>query len=120
MQPTMEHKSLNRPDETRTFDKGKVDIAKLEHGIVGRATLEPGWRWSKSVKSIAQTESCQAAHFGYMVSGHMKVVMDDGREAEFGPGDAVDIAPGHDAWIVGGERCVLIDVTGAEHYAERK
>jgi hypothetical protein len=50
----------------------------------------------------------------------MKFVMDDGREAEFGPGDAVEIAPGHDAWIVGDEQCILIDVTGSEHYAERK
>src|SRR4051794_26792962 len=122
MQPagTTEKKSLNQPDETRTFDKGKLDIAKLERGTIGRATFEPGWRWSESVKPIAQTPSCQTAHFGYVVSGRMKVKMDDGQETEYGPGDAMQIAPGHDAWIVGNERCVLIDVTGSEHYAERK
>jgi hypothetical protein len=116
----IETKSLNRPDETRTFAKGKLELVKLEKGTVGRATFEPGWKWSECVKPIAKTNSCQTAHFGYMVSGRMKVVMDDGTQLEYGPGDAMNIAPGHDAWIVGNETCVCIDVTGAEHYAERK
>lgn len=113
-------KSLNKPDETRTFEKGKLDVVKLPKGIVGRATFQPGWKWSECVKPLAKTPSCQTAHFGYIVSGRMKVVMDDGREAEFGPGDAMEIAPGHDAWIVGDEPCVAIDVSGADHYAEPK
>jgi mannose-6-phosphate isomerase-like protein (cupin superfamily) len=120
MSMVLEKKSLNKPDETRTFAKGKLEVVKLEKGTVGRATFEPGWRWSECVKPIAKTNSCQTAHFGYIVSGRMKVVMDDGSQAEYGPGDAMDIAPGHDAWIVGNETCVCIDVTGAEHYAERR
>ena len=120
MTKTIEKKSLATPDETRTFEKGKIEVVKLDKGVIGRATFEPGWKWSTCVKPIAKTDSCQTAHFGYIVSGRMKVVMTDGTEAEFGPGDAMNVAPGHDAWIVGNDPCVCIDVTGAEHYAERK
>ena len=116
----IERKNFDRPDETRTFERGKVDVVKLDHGTIGRGIFEPGWRWSECVKPIVQTKSCEVAHFGYVVSGHMKIRMDDGTETEFGPGDAMDVAPGHDAWIVGKEACVLVDVTGAEHYAERR
>lgn len=119
MSAMIEKKSLDIPEETRTFAKGKIEIVKLRNGVVGRATFEPGWRWSECVKPIAQTTSCQTAHFGYIVSGRMKVVMDDGEQVEYGPGDVMSIAPGHDAWILGDQPCVCIDVTGAEHYAER-
>ena len=120
MTKAIEKKSLNTPDETRTFEKGKLEVVKLEKGVIGRATFEPGWKWSTCVKPIAKTKSCQTAHFGYIVSGRMKVVMDDGTDTEYGPGDAMSISPGHDAWIVGDESCVAIDVTGAEHYAQTK
>ena len=70
------------------------------------------------MKPIVKTNSCQAPHTMYMVSGRMKVVMDDGREAESGPGDAVIIPPGHNAWVVGNEPCIAIDFTGAKEYAK--
>ena len=89
------------------------------HGAVGRATFMPGWRWSEHVKPIAKTDSCQAAHLGYFVSGRMTVVMDDGEELEYGPGDFADMAPGHDAWIVGDEPCVVVDWQGYADYAKR-
>lgn len=69
---------------------------------VGRAVFEAGWKWSEAVKPIAQTDSCLVPHVGYVISGRMKVVMDDGTEGEFGPNDALVIPPGHDAWTVGG------------------
>lgn len=114
-------KSFDAPEETRPFEdaKGKLELVNLEGGAVGRATFEPGWQWSKHVKPIAKTDSCQAAHMGYVVSGRMKVVMDDGDEAEFGPGDFMMCAPGHDAWIVGDEACVVIDWQGVADYAKR-
>jgi uncharacterized protein DUF861 len=89
-------KSLDSPEETRPFHdgKGKLELVNLESGAVGRATFEPVWQWSKHVKPIAQTSSCQAAHMGYFVSGRMKVVMDDGEGMEFGPGDFAVMAPG--------------------------
>lgn len=115
----MEKKSLNSPDETRTFDKGHLNVVTFGDVTLGRGTFEPGWKWSECVKPIAGTDSCQAAHTGYVVSGRMKVVMDDGTEAELGPGDASVIPPGHDAWILGDEPCVFVDFTGAAQYAKR-
>jgi len=114
-------KNFDNPDETRPFeeDMGKVEVIDTAEGVVGRATFQPGWRWSEHVKPIAGTDSCQAAHTGYFVSGRMKVVMDDGEEMDYGPGDFAVMAPGHDAWIVGDEPCVVIDWQGFADYAKR-
>ena len=115
-------KSLDSPEETREFadGKGKLELVNLASGPVGRATFEPGWKWSEHVKPIAGTDSCQAAHMGYFVSGRMKVVMDDGEEIEYGPGDFGVMEPGHDAWILGDEACVVIDWQGFADYAKAK
>ena len=117
----MTKKSLNKPDETRPFEKsmGQLELVTMDGGAVGRATFEPGWKWSEHVKPIAKTDSCQAAHMGYFVSGRMKIVMDDGQEMEFGPGDVMVCPPGHDAWTVGNEAAVVIDWQGVADYAKR-
>jgi quercetin dioxygenase-like cupin family protein len=117
----MTRKNFDSPDETRPFEdkKGKLEVINTDGGAVGRATFEPGWKWSEHVKPIAKTDSCQAAHTGYYVSGRMKVVMDDGEEVEYGPGDFASIPPGHDAWTVGDEACVVIDWQGFADYAKR-
>ncbi|WP_434591005.1 cupin domain-containing protein [Streptomyces sp. A5-4] len=114
-------KSLGSPDETRPFEekKGKLELVNCEAGPVGRATFEAGWQWSKHVKPIAKTESCQAAHSGYVISGRMKIVMDDGGADEFGPGDVMICPPGHDAWTLGDEACVVVDWSGFSDYAKR-
>jgi quercetin dioxygenase-like cupin family protein len=114
-------KSLDAPEETRPFaaGMGQVDLVNSDAGLVGRAIFQPGWQWSKHVKPIAQTDSCQAPHMGYYVSGRMRVVMDDGEETEYGPGDFAIIPPGHDAWTVGDEPCVVIDWQGFADYAKR-
>jgi quercetin dioxygenase-like cupin family protein len=110
---------FSSPDETRQFtSNGHADILKYPEGVVGRGVFEPGWRWSKHVKPIAGTRSCEAAHSGYVLSGRMHVLMDDGQEAEIGPGDYVVIPPGHDAWTVGTEACVMLDVAGMGQYAK--
>lgn len=113
-------KSLNSPEETRPFEggKGQLELVNLDAGAVGRATFQPGWRWSEHIKPIAGTDSCQAAHMGYFISGRMNVVMDNGEQMEFGPGDFSIIPPGHDAWIVGNEPCVVIDWQGFTEYAK--
>jgi quercetin dioxygenase-like cupin family protein len=115
------HKSFGSPDETRSFEggTGRVEVIGTDAGVVGRATFMPGWRWSEHVKPIAGTESCQAAHAGYVVSGRMVVLMDDGEEVEVGPGEFLQIAPGHDGWVVGDEPCVFIDWQGFADYAKR-
>jgi len=78
----LEVKSFGKPDEVRTFDKGKLELIKVGGALIGRATFQPGWRWSESVKPIAKTESCQAPHFQYQVSGTLRIRMDDGTERE--------------------------------------
>ena len=106
----LELKSLDNPEEVRRFAAhGYANVSRIGDGPVLRAHFQPGWRWSQDVKPIAGTDSCQAAHVGYFISGRMRIRMDDGTEAEFGPGDLMDCAPGHDAWIVGDEECVVID-----------
>ena len=97
----MEKKALSSPDEKRSFDKGQVELVTLVGVTFGRATLQPGWNWSSCVKPIAGTESCQAPHLQYHVSGRLRVRMDDGSEDEFGPGEVSLLAQGHDAWVVG-------------------
>ena len=114
----MEKKSLNQPEETRSFPKGKVELAKVGGITFGRATFQPGWKWSESVKPIAKTKSCQAPHTQYVISGRIMVVTDDGTKVEYGPGDIGTIPPGHDAWVIGNEPVVAIDVTGMTHYAK--
>jgi len=117
----MIRKSLDAPEETRPFEAGMgtLDLVNIEAGPVGRATFQPGWQWSKHVKPIAQTDSCQAPHMGYFISGRMNVVMDDGQEMEFGPGDFSVIAAGLEDKIVGDEPCVVIDWQGFADYAKR-
>ncbi|HTP49421.1 MAG TPA: cupin domain-containing protein [Anaeromyxobacteraceae bacterium] len=101
------------PDETRQFAaKGRTEILNFGNGIVGRGIFEPGWKWSKHARPITKTPSCMASHASYVVSGRMRIVMDDGTEAEIGPGDYALIPPGHDAWTVGNETCVTVDFAG--------
>lgn len=112
--------NFSSPDETREFvdGKGKIEIVNTDAGPVGRATFNPGWRWSQHVKPIVGTDSCQVAHLGYVVSGRMVLRTDDGVETEFGPGDVVVAGPGHDAWVVGDEPSVQVDFQGAANYAK--
>ena len=80
--------------------------------------MEPGWSWEKCVKPLVKTDSCQAPQTQYLISGRIKVVMDDGAEEEFGLGDAAVIPPGHNAWVAGNEPVVGIDFTGLKEYAK--
>jgi len=115
----LEKKNFSSPDEVRPMSgKGQVEVVNVGDGIIGKATFEPGWRWSEHVKPMAGTDSCQAAHVGFVLSGRQKILMDDGTELEFGAGDVVAIPPGHDGEVVGNEPCVVIDFAGMEHYAK--
>lgn len=107
----IEVRNFGRPDETRPFDgKGRVEIVSLGGRELGKATFEPGWRWSENVKPIAQTDACEFDHLGYVISGRMRVRMNDGSEGEIGPGDVFAIPAGHDAEVIGDEPCVTIDI----------
>ncbi|HYG70296.1 MAG TPA: cupin domain-containing protein [Anaeromyxobacteraceae bacterium] len=110
-------KQFGKADETRPFGHGHIDLVKFEGGTVGRGVFEPGWRWSNDVKPIAGTKSCEASHACYVLSGRMHLKMDDGTESDIEPGQFVAIPPGHDAWTIGNEACVLFDFAGATDYA---
>lgn len=115
-----EHKHMNAPDESRKFERGNMDVVKVNGGTVGRLTFEPGWRWSKQMKAAAGTESCEAPHFQYHIAGRLRIKMDDGTEFEAGPGDVTSLPSGHDAWVVGNEPVVVVDWHGATNYAKPK
>jgi hypothetical protein len=113
-----ELKSFGKPDEIREFPKGKVELVKVGGATVGRAILEPGWRWSTSIQPIAKTKSCEAPHFQYHVSGVLRVRMDDGTEIDCKAGDVSLLPSGHDAWVVGNENVVVVDFQGMIDYAK--
>ena len=117
--PTVEWKDFAKPDEVRTFSHGRVELLHVADGTIGRLVLEPGWRWSNDVKPIAGTEWCEAPHFQYQVSGRIRVLMQDGRESEHGPGSVAHLPAGHDAWVVGNEPVVVVDWHGASNYAKK-
>ena len=114
-----EHKMFTKPDETREFPNGQAKILNIGGGSVGRLEFQPGWRWSKDVKPIAKTHSCEAPHFQYHLSGRLGIKMDDGTELVAGPGDVTVLPSGHDAWVIGDEPVVVIDWFGASNYGKR-
>jgi uncharacterized protein YjlB len=114
-----EAKSFSSPDEVRPFQgHGQAKAVDLGGHTVLEGTFEPGWRWSEDVKPIAGTDSCQAAHFGYVLSGAMTIHMDDGQDLEIGAGDIFSIPPGHDAEVSGPEACVMVDFGEIGAYAK--
>jgi hypothetical protein len=113
-------KNFSSPDEVRSITNGAVEVVDLGEISAMRLTFRPGWKWSESVKRVAGTDSCQVHHVGYQICGRLRARMDDGSEVEFGPGDAYNIPPGHDAWVIGDETVVSIDFRGAEVYAKPK
>lgn len=92
-----------------------MDVVTLGQFTLGRGVFEPGWRCSNDVKPIAGTDSCQVHHTGLCPSGQMTIKPDDGEEVTIGPGDVIDLDPGHDAWTVGDEACVLVDIVVAAY-----
>jgi mannose-6-phosphate isomerase-like protein (cupin superfamily) len=105
----LERKNVESPDRTQRQPKGPINIVQVGGWNVARAIFEPGWNFTECVKPFVGTPSCEQRHALYYVSGRMGIRMDDGQELEAGPGDVVTIEPGHDAWIVGDEPCVVID-----------
>ncbi len=113
--------NFDSPDEVRTPDKTRVEVVRLGTFNAGRATFQPGWKWSECIKPIAGTDSCQARHVGTILSGQLHIAHEDGTEAEAGPGDAYVIEPGHDAWVIGDEPVIAFEFeskTAAEYAKE--
>jgi quercetin dioxygenase-like cupin family protein len=113
-------KRFETPDEVREFEKGRFELVKIGGMTIGRASYEPGWKWSVHVGSLTGARSCQVEHVGMVVSGRATAAMDDGRVIEMKAGDVFYIPPGHDSWVVGDEPYVSLHFLGAESYASAK
>jgi mannose-6-phosphate isomerase-like protein (cupin superfamily) len=110
-------KRFEHPDEVREFERGRFELVHLGGMTIGRATYQPGWKWSVHVGRALGQVSCQVEHVGIVVSGRATAAMDDGRIVEMKAGDIFYIAAGHDSWVVGGEPYVSLHFLGADHYA---
>ncbi len=113
-------KRFEKPDELRGFEKGTFEVVQIGGMTIGRASYEPGWRWSKHVGAATGAKSCMVEHVGMVVSGCATAAMDDGRLFEMKAGDIFYIPPGHDSWVVGEEPYVSLHFMGAGEYASHK
>jgi quercetin dioxygenase-like cupin family protein len=113
-------KRFDHPDEVRTFEKGRFELVRIGGMVLGRATYEPGWRWSEHVGRGLHKTSCDVEHVGIVISGRATAAMDDGRVIEIRAGDLFHIAPGHDSWVIGDEPYVSLHLMGASDYAASK
>jgi class 3 adenylate cyclase len=110
--PGPQVKSLRSPDDSISLSGIEERSVQMGEQTIGRATLQPGWRWSVDVQPAVGTPSCAIRHLGVALSGRFRVRMDDGRELEIGPDDVFDIPPGHDAWVVGDKPFETVEIAG--------
>lgn len=106
----IEVRNFDAPDEHREIPNGGLDSIRFGSTTFGRSVFRPGWRWSTDVAPIAQTDRCMLRHTGLVLSGSLAVQDDEGNEVTLGSGDVVLIEPGHDAWVIGEEPVVMVDV----------
>lgn len=107
--------SVNAPNQVLNMEhgKGKIDIVHIAGGGVGRATFEPGWKWSEHEKPVVGGgDYCEVPHFVYLVAGRLHVVMSDGSEFDLNEGDVATIPAGHDGWVVGDKAVTMFDFGG--------
>ena len=113
-------KRFEEPDEIRIFEKGKFEIVNIGGMTIGRATYEPGWKWTTHVSPIAGTPFCEVEHVGMVISGRATAAFADGRVTELSPGSLFHIpAVAHDSWVIGDEPYVSLHFMGANHYASK-
>jgi mannose-6-phosphate isomerase-like protein (cupin superfamily) len=113
-------KRFETPDEVRVFEKGRFEVVHIAGMTIGRATYEPGWKWSVHIGKGLHKTSCEVEHVGIVIAGCATAAMDDGRIIEMRAGDIFYIAPGHDSWVVGNEPYVSLHLMGANAYAAAK
>lgn len=110
---------FDSPDEVREFEKGRLEVVRIGAMTLGRATYQPGWRWSQHVGPGVGAIRCTVEHVGMVVSGIATVAFEDGRVIELRPGTLFHVpAVPHDSWVVGQEPYVSIHFMGAEQYAK--
>jgi hypothetical protein len=111
-------KRFDQPDETRHFARGRFELITIAGRTFGRATYQPGWRWSEDVGPTVGTARCTVEHLGLVLSGCATAAFEDGRVVELKAGELFYIPPiPHDSWVVGDEPYVSLHFLGADHYA---
>jgi hypothetical protein len=111
-------KRFDTPDEVRSFQKGRLEIIRIAGQTLGRATYEPGWKWSLHVGPEVGASRCVVEHLGIVITGHATAAFDDGRVFDLTPGTIFYIPPEpHDSWVVGAEPYVSLHLLGASTYA---
>jgi quercetin dioxygenase-like cupin family protein len=113
-------KRFENPDEIRTFPRGRFEVVRIGDMTIGRATYEPGWRWSVDVGKALGRASCDVEHVGIVLAGRADVTMDDGRAWEIRAGDLFSIPPGHDSSVLGDQPYVSLHLMGANAYARNE
>ena len=113
----LEVRRFEEPDEEREMPLGRFQLVQVGGTTVGRASYDPGWRWSEHVGAASGERSCRVEHIGLVVSGRNRITMDDGRVIEVGPGDLFAVPPGHDSEVIGDEPYVSLHLLGAALYA---
>jgi class 3 adenylate cyclase len=111
--PRLQRKSFADSTDARVVGRGRFDVVNLDETAVGRIEFKPGWRWSIDAKPKVGGSSCQVRHLGAAVSGVQHILADDGTEMEIHGGEAYEIPPGHDGWVVGDEPFVAIEFASA-------
>lgn len=110
-------KRFEQPDEVRHMVKGRFELVRLGGLTIGRATYEPGWRWSEHVGPTVGATRCTVEHVGLVLRGVATVAFED-RIVEMHPGELFYVPPlPHDSWVVGDEPYVSLHFLGADHYA---
>ena len=113
-------KRFESPDETRVFENGKFEIINIGGMTIGRATYQPGWKWSLHVGPDVGTPFCEVEHVGMVISGRATAAFADGTVTELTPGSLFYIPPvAHDSWVIGDEPYVSLHFLGAAHYASK-
>ena len=113
-------KRFETPDETRILVKGKFEIVRIGGMTIGRATYEPGWKWSEHVGPGVGASRCTVEHVGLVLSGTATAALDDGTVIELRAGQVFHIpAIPHDSWVIGDEPYVSLHFLGAEKYAAK-
>ena len=112
-------KNFNNPDEIRNFGKGKFELVKLKGMTIGRATYQPGWKWSINVSPLSGTEFCEIEHLGLVISGSATVAFKNGEIHILKEGDLFYVPPEpHDSWVIGDKKYISLHFLGAEVYAD--
>ena len=112
-------KRFEQPDETREFELGRFEVVRVGGLTIGRATYQPGWKWSEHVAPLAGTPFCEVEHVGLVISGHAVAAMVGGEVFDLTPGVLFHVPPTpHDSWVVGDEPYVSLHFLGADSYAK--